>query len=325
MVILKYLRFNGIDMTLSKPPRLTWQAFLPKHWGAWLIIGFLYLLSLLPTKLSWPLGKMIGRLAQKILKSRCHIATRNLQICFPQASAEQIQTWVDETFERFGLALVDTATAWFWGEKRFYKHMYVEGGDYIEKLRTANPKGGILIISMHFYTLEWHARMYGAVDPGVGVYRPNRSPVYEHFQHRARIRTNHYLVDRHDVRGMLRALRQGEALWYAPDHDYGKKASVFVQLFNEPHAATVAGTATLARAKGVQPLVSYARRNMEDRSYTLVIKPFTHEGEFPTKDNHHDARAVNMQIEQAILDQLPEYMWIHRRFKSRPEGEAYPY
>lgn len=312
-------------MAITTPPRLKWQAFLPKNWGAWLIIGFLYFLSILPSRISWGIGKAIGRFAKRILKSRRHIARRNLEICFPQASKEQVEKWVDETFEHFGLAIVDTATAWFWSQHRFVKHMQVEGGDYLEKLRTDEPKGGILIISMHFYTLEWHARMYGTLDPGVGVYRPNSSPVYEHFQHRARIRCNHYLVDRHDVRGMVKALRKGEALWYAPDHDYGKKASIFVPLFAQPHAATVTGTSTLARVKGVRPIISYARRNKGKPGYTLVIKPFEHDGEFPSGDEAADATAVNQQIEKAILQQIPEYMWIHRRFKSRPEGEAYPY
>ena len=305
------------------PPKLTWHAYLPKHWGAWLIIIFLYLLSLLPSRLSWWLGRRLGRLARRILKSREKIARRNLQLCFPDASDRQIESWLAQTFERFGLAVVDTATAWFWSQKRFTRHMQVEGGEYLEKLREESPKGGILIISMHFYTLEWHARMYGTLDPGVGVYRPNTSPVYEHFQHKARIRCNHYLVDRTDVRGMIKALRQGEALWYAPDHDYGTKAAVFAPFFAVDEAATITGTATLAKVKGVRPIISYARRNSDKPGYTLVIKAA--DANYPQGDDVQDASWVNQQIEAAILEQVPEYMWVHRRFKSRPEGQPYPY
>lgn len=310
-------------MAISTPPKLSWRAFLPQHWGAWFIIGFLFFLSLLPSRLSWSFGRFLGRTAKRLLKSRRHIAYRNFQMCFPDASEQQHKIWLDETFERFGLAVVDTATAWFWPQHRFLKYMDVEGGDYLEQLRKQNPSGGILIISMHFYTLEWHARMYGTIDPGVGVYRPNSSPVYEHFQHRARIRCNHYLVDRHDVRGMVKALRKGEALWYAPDHDYGKKASVFAPFFAMPQTSTVTGTSTLARVKGVRPLISYTRRHTDKPGYTLVIKPL--EGNYPSGDEQIDATLINQHIETAIKEQLSEYMWIHRRFKTRPEGENYPY
>ncbi|CAG9000153.1 MAG: Lipid A biosynthesis lauroyltransferase [Candidatus Celerinatantimonas neptuna] len=310
-------------MAISTPPKLTWRAFLPQYWGAWFIIGFLFFLSILPSRLSWSLGRLLGKTAKRLLKSRRHIAKKNLQMCFPDASEQQRKLWLDETFERFGLAIVDTATAWFWPQHRFLKHMDVEGGDYLEHLREQGQTGGILIISMHFYTLEWHARMYGTIDPGVGVYRPNSSPVYEHFQHRARIRCNHYLVDRHDVRGMIKALRKGEALWYAPDHDYGKKASVFAPFFAVPHTSTVTGTSTLARVKGVRPIISYARRHTDKPGYTLVIKPL--EGNYPSGDEQTDATLINQHIETAIKEQLPEYMWIHRRFKTRPEDEEYPY
>ncbi|MFM2486520.1 LpxL/LpxP family Kdo(2)-lipid IV(A) lauroyl/palmitoleoyl acyltransferase [Celerinatantimonas yamalensis] len=321
---LQFLDLDGTHMAMIIPPRLSWRAFLPKHWGAWLIIAFLFTLSLLPTRLSWWLGRCIGRLAKRLLKSRRHIAQRNLKLCFPDASEQQLTQWVDETFERFGLAIIDTATAWFWPQKRFAKYMHVEGGNYLHKLREEDPKGGILVISMHFYTLEWHARMYGTIDPGVGVYRPNSNPVYEHFQHRARVRCNHYLVNRSDFRGMIKALRQGEALWYAPDHDYGShKSSVFVPFFAVPKASTVTGTSALAKVPGVRLLISYTRRHTDRPGYTLVIKPL--EGNYPSGDITTDAALVNQHIETAIKEQIPEYMWIHRRFKSRPEGEPSVY
>ena len=105
--------------------------------------------------------------------------------------------------------------------------------------------------------------------PGVGVYRPNTNPVLEYAQYHGRCASNKYLVDRMDVKGMIKALRNGDALWYAPDHDYGSHASVFVPYFAVEQAATITGTATLARVKNTVTLPCYNIRTKE--GYTLHI------------------------------------------------------
>lgn len=305
-------------MATIAPPKLSWQALHPSNWSAWFTIGFLLFLSLLPSRLSWFLGRWLGRLSSKLLRSRLRIAERNLELCFPQMSKLERQRLLAQHFERLGLALVDTASAWFWPQWRFEKHMQVQGREHLEQFREAQPQGGLLLISMHFYNLEWVARMFGTLEPGVGVYRPNRNPVYEHFQHKARIRCNRYLVDKRDVRGMVKTLRDGLALWYLPDHDYGRRGSTFAPLFAVEDAATVTGTATLAKVKNTQVIAIYAKRDLKKRSHTLVIEPVS--DNYPSGDEQQDARFINQIIESIITKQPEEYMWIHRRFKTRPAG-----
>ncbi|MDO6763733.1 LpxL/LpxP family Kdo(2)-lipid IV(A) lauroyl/palmitoleoyl acyltransferase [Agarivorans sp. 1_MG-2023] len=305
-------------MAKISPPKLGAASLHPKNWGAWILIGFMFSISLLPFRIQHYLGLGIGRLAKKLLKSRVHITRRNLEICFPDKSAEQREQLVEGCFKHLGHSVVDTANAWFWPQWRFAKHFKVEGAEHLNKAREKD--GGILLISAHFWTLESHARAYGTLDPGVGIYRPNKNAVYEYFQYHGRTKSNKYLVDRTDVRGMIKALRTNNAVWYAPDHDYGTHAAVFVPFFAQDKAATITGTATLAKVKNVQILPTYALRNNDGSGFTLVIEPAVEN--YPSGNDEQDAHTVNQIVEKAILRAPEQYMWIHRRFKSRPPGES---
>ncbi|MGY5450566.1 LpxL/LpxP family Kdo(2)-lipid IV(A) lauroyl/palmitoleoyl acyltransferase [Agarivorans sp. MS3-6] len=304
-------------MAKISPPKLSASSFHPKNWGAWLLIGFMFTISLLPYRVQHYLAIGIGHLAKRLLKSRVHIARRNLEICFPEKTTAQRQQIVDQCFQHLGHSVLDTSNAWFWPQWRFAKHFTIEGLAHLEQAR--KQPGGILLVSAHFWTLESHARAYGTIDPGVGIYRPNKNSVYEYFQYHGRTRSNKYLVDRTDVRGMIKALRNENAVWYAPDHDYGTHAAVFVPFFAQPKAATITGTATLAKVKNVQILPTYALRNADGSGFTLMIEPAVEN--YPCGDDEADARTINQIIEQAILKAPEQYMWIHRRFKSRPAGE----
>ncbi|BEU01931.1 lipid A biosynthesis lauroyltransferase [Agarivorans sp. OAG1] len=304
-------------MAKISSPKLNAQSFHPKNWGAWVLIGFMFSISLLPYRVQHYLGLGIGRLGRALMKSRVHITRRNLEICFPDKSEAELEQLVEGCFRHLGHSVVDTANAWFWPQWRFAKHFKVEGLEHLKKAR--EQQGGILLVSAHFWTLESHARAYGTLDPGVGIYRPNKNSVYEYYQYHGRTKSNKYLVDRTDVRGMIKALRQDNAVWYAPDHDYGTHAAVFVPFFAQDKAATITGTATLAKVKNVQVLPTYALRNEDGSGFTLVIEPAL--DNYPQGDDEQDAHTINQVVEKAILRAPEQYMWIHRRFKSRPEGE----
>ncbi|MGL5597163.1 MAG: lipid A biosynthesis lauroyl acyltransferase, partial [Aeromonas sp.] len=123
--------------------------------------------------------------------------------------------------------------------------------------------------------------------------------------------------NRADVKGMIKALRSGDALWYAPDHDYGRHASVFVPYFAVEQAATITGTATLARVKNTVTLPCYSIRTRE--GYTLHIgAPLT---DYPTGNEMDDATRANRAIEAAVRTAPEQYMWLHRRFKTRPSPD----
>ena len=289
----------------------------PRYWANWLGVALLWLVVQLPYGWQMALGRRLGRLAMLLLKRRVQIARRNLELAFPDLSAQAREQLVVRNFESVGCAVLETGIAWFWPDSRVRTIMAVEGEEHV-RAAVANGQG-MLLLSCHFLTLELNARMFGLLRPGIGVYRPNTNPVLEYAQVRGRTRSNKALVDRKDIKGMIKALRQGEALWYAPDHDYGRHASVFAPFFAVEQTATITGTATLARVKNCVVLPCYNLR-LPQGGYRLVIgAPLEN---YPTGDERQDASRCNQVIEAAVRQAPEQYMWLHRRFKTRPEGQA---
>lgn len=307
-------------MTPTHEPRLQAALFHPRYWLQWLGLGLLWLLVQLPYPWLMALGRGLGRLARPLLKSRVKVARRNLELAFPEWNEARREQVLSENFENVGCAILETGMAWFWPDARIRRLMRVEGEEHVRAAEAAGQ--GMLLLSAHFLTLELNARMFGLLRPGVGVYRPNTNPVLEYAQYHGRCRSNKYLVDRTDVKGMIKALRRGEALWYAPDHDYGAHASVFVPFFAVSHTATITGTATLARVKNCVVLPCYNIR-LPRGGYRLVIEPPL--TGYPSGDDEADARLTNGVVEAAIRQAPAQYMWLHRRFKTVPTGVAYRY
>ncbi|QDJ12989.1 lipid A biosynthesis lauroyl acyltransferase [Mergibacter septicus] len=304
--------------TTIKPNfKLTFLA--PKYWLLWLAVGLFRLILCLPypclVKLGKGLGWVFARL--KVGKKRINIARRNLELCFPDLSEQEKEKLLAKNIEAVGLAIIETGMAWFWSDKRIKKWSKVEG---LEHLSHAADQG-VLFIGIHFLTLELGARIVGLSTPGIGIYRPNNNPVFDWIQTRGRLRSNKGMIDRRNLRAMLSALRQGEIIWYAPDHDYGQQNSVFVPFFAVAETATTTGSHLLLKACPKTKVVPFAPlRNPDYSGYTVYISP---EVDFSDCENQQQtAQRMNQAIETEILRDPSQYMWLHRRFKSRPEGQA---
>lgn len=280
-------------------------------------IGALYLLVLLPYPLLYALGTRLGRLVMRFMRHREAIARRNLQLCFPAMPDAEREALLRQNFESVGMGLIETGIAWFWPDWRIKRWVSVSGLGHISGARAENK--GVLLIGMHFLTLELGARIFGMYNPGIGVYRPNDNPLLDWLQTWGRMRSNKSMLDRADIKGMIRALKSGEIIWYAPDHDYGPKSSVFAPLFAVPQAATTAGTYLLAKTARPAVIPFTPRRLPQGRGYELLILP--DERNMPLDSDIAAASYMNKVVEQAILRAPDQYMWLHRRFKTRPPGE----
>lgn len=294
------------------------KAFLhPRYWSTLLMIGVMYLMSWLPYFIQFRLGQLIGRLAMRFIKKRRHTIQRNLELCFPDMPEEERQELIKKNIDNTGLALFETCMAWFWPDLRVERHVEIEGLEHVRKLEEEGK--GVLLIAIHSLNLELGARAFGLKAPGVGVYRPNKNPCFDFFQFQGRVRSNKYMIDRKDVKGMLKALRKGERVWYAPDHDYGLRRSSFAPLFAVEKACTTTGTSLLVDATDCAVVPFSMVRKTNSGSYTLKIFPPLEE--FPHNNPDAAAAYINKAIERSIMEAPEQYMWLHRRFKTRPEGE----
>lgn len=303
---------------MIKSPPFKKSFLLPKYWLTWFGIGLLYILVLLPYPVIYWLGTRLGRFSKVFLKKRVQIAERNLELCFPQMPKSEREALVNKNFESVGMGLFETGMAWFWPDWRVKRWFKVSGLEHLKKVK--NSGQGILLIGIHFLTLELGARIFGICNPGVGVYRPNDNPVMDWLQTWGRLRSNKFMLDRKDVKGMIRSLKAGEIIWYAPDHDYGPRKSVFVPLFAVDKAATTTGTYILAKTSNPALIPFTPKRLPEGKGYELIISPPV--ADFPIDNEENTAKAMNKVVEQEILRAPDQYMWLHRRFKTRPEGEA---
>ncbi|CAN7642746.1 lipid A biosynthesis lauroyl acyltransferase [Aquipseudomonas alcaligenes] len=294
-------------------------AFLhPRFWPLWLGLAVLWLITLLPYPVLLRLGRALGWLMLRVAGSRRHIVRRNLELCFPALSVAERKRLLRENFASTGIAFFEMAMSWWWPASRLRKLAHIEG---LEHLRQAQADGqGVILMALHFTTLEIGAALLGQMHTIDGMYREHKNPLFDFVQRQGRERHNldATAIEREDVRAMLKVLRAGRAIWYAPDQDYGRKQSLFVPLFGVT-AATVTATTKFARLGRARVLPFTQERLADGSGYRLVIHPPL--ADFPGESEEADCLRINQWIEQAV-SRLPEqYLWAHRRFKTRPEGE----
>lgn len=304
-------------MSKFTAPTFTKALLHPRYWLTLVMIGLMYLISWLPYFIQFRLGQLLGRLGIRLLKKRQKTIVRNLELCFPEMSQEERDEMVKKNIDNTGLALFETGMAWFWPDIRVRRHVTYEGMEHIRQLEAEGK--GVLLVACHSLNLELGARAFGIQTPGVGVYRPNKNPCFDYFQFKGRVRSNKYMIDRKDVKGMLRALRTAERVWYAPDHDYGRRRSTFAPLFAVEKACTTTGTSLLVDASKCAVVPFAMVRNTDSGQYTLKVFPPL--DAFPHNDPDAAAAYINKAIERSIMEAPEQYMWLHRRFKTRPEGE----
>ncbi len=260
------------------------------------------------------MGRTLGRLIFKVASQRKHIALTNLKLCFPEKNQQELHLVLKKNFENTGIALFETGMGWWWPNWRISSKVKVIGAQHIT---TAQAQGnGVLVLGMHNLSLEVCARGAGINNPLVVFYRPHNNPLMEFFQHRGRARSNKYMLGKRDVKGLLRALNDKDACAYLPDQDYGRNNSLFVPFFAVKEAATTTGTLMFARKKNTKTVMMIPRRNADDSGYTVEVSaPLDN---FPSDNKEQDLIKINQALEKAIMVAPEQYMWLHRRFKTRP-------
>lgn len=293
--------------------------FHPKLWPTWLLVALWWLLvQVLPFRVQMFLGARLGRLAGHMSKLRSHITRTNLRLCFPNANKEERERLYVESMEAAGRAFFESGMAWFWPRWRLQKRYRIEG---LEHLQRARDEGrGVIFLGIHFTTIEMCAAFMNISWSIDGFYRPHKNAVYEFVQKHGRERHNpdSNTIPRKDVRGIIRALKKGRVINYTTDQDFGRKHSVFVPFFGIP-TATVTAPSQLAKLSGALAIPYTTGANKDFSGYEIKIYPPIEN--FGSGDEMEEAAAFNQFVEARVRENPGQYLWSHRRFKTRPDGD----
>ena len=289
----------------------------PRHYLAWLGLGLLWLLIHLPYPLLLKIGCGLGNMLYRLARRRRHIAETNIRLAFPQLNPEQQQALVKQHFCANGIALLEIGLSWWGSEKRLRRLSRIAG---LEHMHAALEQGhGAIMLGGHFTSLIMAGRLLALELPFNIVVKKSHSEVFESVMRRYRLRQYQGIIDSTDMRGMIKALKKNQVLWYAPDQDFRQRGSSVFVPFMGIQTATLTTTSRLAKVAKAPVIYIDYERLPGSAGYQLTLHPPLQN--FPSGDDVTDARVVSKLIEQHVKEVPEQYLWAHRRFKTRPEGE----
>ena len=291
------------------------QRLHPRWWGTWLLVFLMWLIAWLPWRLQQAIGSGLGRVLYALRGSRRRVTEANIDACFPSLDAAQREQLVRDTFVANAKGYIECTVGWWRSAKPYARRMRLHGDDTVRE--TLASGRGILLLGAHFSILDFALPLVAEVAPVAYMFRPNDNPLLNEVIERRRGAFRAGAFTKFQLREMIDHVRAGNMCWYACDQDMGRRNSVFAPLFGVP-AATLTTPGWLARETGARVMFLSQFRHA-DGVYEVRFTDFP--DAFPSDDEVENARMINAMIEQEVGRDPAQYLWLHRRFKTRPEGE----
>jgi KDO2-lipid IV(A) lauroyltransferase len=277
-----------------------------------LVFGLMWLARLLPFRAHARVGEWAGAVFW-LIPERRKVTRINLEKCFPQKSAAEREALARAHWRAFAPAFVEQGVLWWSPRERIEAFVRLEGREHLD----GRPK--TIVFAPHFVGFEATLARLALERPVAMMYSRQKDPAFEAQLLRGRTRFGGRMFPRQaGIKTGLEMIDAGVLFYYLPDLDMGPKRSVFVPFFGVP-AATVTGLAYIARTTGAA-VVPCVTRMLPDGGYAARLYPAW--SGFPTGDDAADARRMMAFIEERVLEMPEQYFWLHKRFKTRPAGEA---
>lgn len=282
----------------------------------WFTFGLLRLASLFPYRFQLALGRLLGRLIKLLSGRRQRIVEINLQLCFPEKSPVERERIKNECYQSIGIALLEMAMCWWWSEKRLKSLVEIRGMENLDAVLASGQ--GAILLSGHFTSLEIGGRLFTLTRPMQVMYRTQRNALFDSYLYSKRSSYLEKVISRKSTRQLIKGIKKLIPTWYAPDQNFTNERNIFAPFMGIP-AATITASSRLVQSAGCAMLPFYTYRKPDGTGYILTIDPPLQN--FPSGDDVADATAINASIEKFARIHPEQYMWVHQRFKNRPEGE----
>ena len=305
---------------MQKRTPIPLETLRPRYWPTWLGLGLLYLSIHLPWRWQSALGHGIGKLMYRVAGKRRRIANINLRLCFPELNDDKREQLLRKNFKYVGLAVMESGLSWWGNPARLPKFGQITGMQHLEK---ALQRGkGVILLTGHMTSTDLGGKILGIAlmdteHPIQAMYKPAHNVLINTMMVRGRELQARRLFKHRDIRSFIRGLQENLPSWYARDQDFGLKQGVFADFFGVP-TATLTATARIAAKTGAAVVPYFPIRLEGDRGFEIRILPEWKD--YPSGDEVADARRVNAVIEEVVREFPDQYLWMHRRFKTRPEG-----
>jgi KDO2-lipid IV(A) lauroyltransferase len=286
------------------------------------VVALLWLLHFLPLSVLSVIGRGLGLFLFYIVSRRRKIATINLAWCFPELDEKQRNQLTKSHFQALGRSILERSIFWWASRKRLLRLIRVEGEEKIHALRAAGRP--VILLAPHFVGLDAGGVAIALRFDVVSLYATQASATFNQLLLKGRSRFgDQLLLSRQDgARASIKAMKSGRPLYYLPDISARRRDSVFVPFFGIP-TATITGTSRLAHAANAAVVSCVTRMLPGGQGYVVEIgDPWA---DYPTADVEADTRRMNEWLEGVVRTMPEQYYWVHRRFKTRPPGEARPY
>ncbi|MDB3893185.1 lipid A biosynthesis acyltransferase [Candidatus Thioglobus sp.] len=287
----------------------------PKFLPTWLLIGLMKLGAKLPFNIQVMIGKLMGMTLYRLFSRHRKIAFINISRCFPNKNKSEVETLVKQNFEALGISIFETANAYFATDNKIKSMLSIRNEHHLTQ--AIENKQSVILLSAHFMPLMLGGRALLLKHHIANIYRPQNNLLFDTTMREVYENHGATMIKAKDIKSLLNAIKNKLPVWYAPDQDLGVEKCVFAPFFGI-QTATVSATARLAKNENTVVIPFFFNRI--ESGYSMNFEaPIDN---YPNADAIISATITNQIIESQILKYPEQYLWTHKRFKTRPEGES---